>query len=297
MFKKILSLFLTVILSVLVVGCNKKPKTETTETETYTLINNLYYGKTYRQNLDITIPKNPTKNGVILMIHGGGWVAGEKDAYLESMKAYAEKGYVSCATNYRYLSKKINCEDILNDLNSAVKLIKETLYTYGINAEKLVLTGGSAGGHLSLLYGYKYAETSPIKPTFIFSLSGPTNLNDENYFNSTKYIDTYLKWFSWLTNYKITLNNYQTEKVINLLNSVSPIYYANENSPVTVLIHGNSDDVVPYTNATLLYSKLQNLSVKCEIFTLNNTGHGEIYDKENYNLAVNKINEYLELYL
>ena len=75
------------------------------------------------------IPKGALGDiGVIMYVHGGGWIGGDKDGYLGTLKENAERGYITAALNYRYANGRgVTCEDILDDIESALKAVKDHL--------------------------------------------------------------------------------------------------------------------------------------------------------------------------
>ena len=175
--------FLVILASVLnVSSCKKLIETLITETQTYHSYINVSYGTHERNYLDLVIPKGDNvPSGMILYVHGGGWHGGDKEIYTDTLKSNAKRGYISAAINYRYADgKRATCEEILDDIDSALKTVKSICAEKGITVDKVMLTGGSAGGHLSLMYAYARVETAPITPVAVVSYSGPTDLTDPN---------------------------------------------------------------------------------------------------------------------
>ncbi|MBW2294438.1 MAG: alpha/beta hydrolase, partial [Deltaproteobacteria bacterium] len=108
-----------------------------------------------KHRLDIYMPKNPalgmTPAPVLLQIHGGGWIIGNKrEQALPLLNLMAARGWICVTANYR-LSPKATFPDHLLDLKRVVKWIREEIHNYGGDPEFIVATGGSAGGHLSSL--------------------------------------------------------------------------------------------------------------------------------------------------
>ena len=137
------------------------------------------YGDEERQILDLYIPKESDGTiGLVLMIHGGAWIAGDKNAYGADMLRYVSEdvGLAAAAINYRYLSETVNLHDIIDDIDLALQFIKEKGEENGVTIDKAMLTGTSAGAHLSLLYAYSMKDTAPITPACVVSYCGPTDL-------------------------------------------------------------------------------------------------------------------------
>jgi len=93
----------------------------------------------------------PAGSPVLLQIHGGAWILGSKDHQgLPLMIHMAARGWVCVAPNYR-LSPRATFPDHLVDLKRALKWIREHAAEYGGDPDFVVVTGGSAGGHLASL--------------------------------------------------------------------------------------------------------------------------------------------------
>lgn len=297
--KKFLSIALVIILILsllLLIWYLRRPKTEVTETDEYICYVNKPYGFNKRHFLDVCIPKNSSGNvGVMFYIHGGGWVAGDKDGYLQTLKANAERGYVTAALNYRFANGRgVTCEDILDDIESALKTVKEIAAKHGLNADKVMLLGGSAGAHLSLMYAYTRADSSPIEPVAAVSYAGPTDLTDMNFY-VTQYVDDIKEMISKISGAK--LQKVSIDESEEKLLAASPISYVNSKTVPTLICHGTMDDVVPYSNAVTLHDLLNSYGVKNDFITFNNSGHGLESDPDASRLADELVLEYAEKYL
>ena len=96
-------------------------------------------------------PSAGERRPAVLQIHGGGWVIGDKrEQGIPLLKYLARRGWVGFNANYR-LSPGATYPDHLVDLKAALVWIREHADTYGIDPDFVVVTGGSAGGHLTAL--------------------------------------------------------------------------------------------------------------------------------------------------
>jgi acetyl esterase/lipase len=128
-----------------------------------------------RNMLDVVLPDTPivpeAKRPMLLQIHGGGWVYGDKERQGQPLMAeLASRGWVCFAINYR-LCPKATFLDLVVDVKRAIAFIREHALEYGGDPDFLAVTGGSAGGHLSALMalsagdplyqpGFEEADTS-----------------------------------------------------------------------------------------------------------------------------------------
>lgn len=282
------------------VGCNNEPSMTFKEEDSYYLYQNYKYGPAVnRRNLmDVAIPKNVTTSGLVLYIHGGGWVSGDKTINYNDYKKYLDKGLAFAAINYRYAADKVHNQDIMDDITLSLSKIKELAKEYNIDLEKAALFGGSAGAHLSLQYSYTQREVAPIKPAVAMSLSGPTDLLDEYYYDKDgKYAKAYMDMFTKLSGTSITLNNWKDKA--DYLKAVSPLYQVNkkEDAVPTIIAHGGKDDVVPLSNAISLKDRLNEVGQKVDYFYLPNSGHGLESDPDISTQYWNCFDKYLDDYV
>lgn len=277
---------------------DKRPETVQSETDTYFSYTDLQYGDAQRHYLDLYIPKNKTgKVGVYFAIHGGGWMAGDKSGYQNELISWCNDGYIAVAINYRYASIKdgVACADILDDITLAMWKVKQTTALYGLDAHKALLTGGSAGGHLSMQYAYQKADIAPIEPAVVWSLAGPTDLLDDNYFGANPLKEDIVKMFKNLCGYEFGDSNFQT--ATPLLRQASPILYASEHSAPTVLCYGQKDTIVPFSNGQAMADRLQELGVEHEFIVFPNSGHGLESDPDCSTRANEVVRAYAQRYL
>lgn len=120
-------------------------------------------------------------NGVVLLIHGGSWVGGEKESMLTYARDWANRGYFAVAINHTYGGRKYDNGDIVtfldiqNEINQAMQKVKDMSDEYGWNINKCATNGYSSGSHLAAWYAYDMGneETAPIPVVCTFSMVGP----------------------------------------------------------------------------------------------------------------------------
>lgn len=292
MFEKIIAFFMSIISFFLsLFGISLNPKSYE--------YRDLAYGNHERQVLDLNIPKeNDGEIGLVLFIHGGAWIAGDKGSYKNGVKSASETyGFAGASINYRYMSDDIDFYDILDDIDAALECIKEKGAENGVNINKVLLTGDSAGGHLSLLYAYSRAQTAPITPAAVVSNSGPTDLFDENFYinNALGSPDVIADLFSNGCGQIFTYAEKASAE--EALKKASPVYYVNENTVPTVINHGMKDSIVPFSNAQALDTKLTEYGVTHYFNAYPNSDHDLGADAENKKIANDLLIEYCQKYL
>ncbi len=263
------------------------------------VLNDIPYGTHERQKVDIFIPENAkSDSGIILFIHGGGWCDGDKSIHHPDAQFFCKLGYISAAMNYRYVSESLNVFDELDDITSALKAIKHECAGYGFNTEKLILSGGSAGGHLSLLYAYTRKEEAPVtpvatcvycpsvncsKPDFLLGISGE--------FESWKY-----ELISKACGFKVNKSDFLNEPQQEALKKISPEFYISDDCIPTAVFHGKSDDLIPFEHIHNFIRILDETGIKNDFLIYENSGHALDKDPETALQAKNIIKAYAEMY-
>ncbi len=243
----------------------------------------LDYGKHERETLDLSFPKGTGRDvGLLLYIHGGGWTSGDKTDFRHVQSLFTEnEDYAVASMNYRYaVADEYDTYDIIDDITSALSCIKETAAKNGVNINKVILCGYSAGAHLSLLYAYRYRSVSPISVSAVFALSSVSDFTLEEFYQNNRLGNEkeMCEMMTKVTGKTITpetrKDNYE------ILSELSPVRYVNENTVETIIIHGKHDPIAPYKGSKLLAEKLNAYHVVYEFITLENSSHGLNGDKE-----------------
>lgn len=222
------------------------------------------YGPKGRHVLDIALPKNRNTNTpVVIFIHGGAWVSGDKVVFAREIQQFSDAG-IACATiNYRYASDITNIHhpDLPNDVNLAIDCIASKSELWQISPNRFGIVGHSAGGHLAL--STAYARTDG-KVKACASWAGLTNLIDDDQLRisgAPALFKTYVG---------VELNDAADTL---LYKNASPYWNATQYSVPTLLIYGTKDPGVPYSNAVRLKDRLDTLHVSHSLVTLHGAGH------------------------
>ncbi len=130
-----------------------------------TVKENVAYGKAgdAELKLDIALPDGEGPFPAIVFIHGGGWYQGNRQAYKAAINEAAKRGYVAATITYRLMkfdeAKKETTTATpifptqIHDAKAAIRYLRANAEKYHVDPDRIGVTGGSAGGHLSLLVG------------------------------------------------------------------------------------------------------------------------------------------------
>lgn len=118
---------------------------------TYLTLEDTPYGKR-DLHVDIYRPKKKGKYPALLMVHGGGWRAGDKSLQNPMAEAIAAQGYVTICVEYQ-LSLEAPYPAALHNIKAAIRWARANAEEYNIDIDKIAVSGCSAGGQLALLTG------------------------------------------------------------------------------------------------------------------------------------------------
>lgn len=112
----------------------------------------LPYGESEAQKMDIFLPDGEGPFPVIISIHGGGFIAGDKrqKEMLEPMLYGLKRGIAVCALNYR-LSGEVCFPEPVKDIKQGIRFLKAKAGEYHLDSDKMIVWGGSAGGYMALM--------------------------------------------------------------------------------------------------------------------------------------------------
>lgn len=249
-------LLLTLFFLIILTGCQKsKPETVVSAADSQY---NQAYGADSLQQFDLFLPEgHGQKTKVVLLIHGGGWVGGDKWFCQDYARQFAAYGYAAVSMNYRLANDSIHCQEILADIDSMIGCITRNTGRWGVRNGQIALFGYSAGGHLALLYPY---STDPERHIgAVVSLAGPTDVLDSLLWQSPGLLDD------------IRLMTGDT--VVSRWANTNPINFVSATVPATLLIHGINDEVVPVAQSMKLKQALDASSANSTLILMQNETH------------------------
>ena len=260
-------------------------------------IRDIAYGSAGKRNLlDVYRPASrPEGCPVLLQIHGGAWTVGEKDQQgLPLMTHLASEGWVCVAPNYR-LSPRATWPEHLVDVKRALAWIRENIAEYGGNPDLVVVTGGSAGGHLAAMVGL--SENDPrYQPGFedvdtsvaaCVPFYGVYDFLDRNGVRGSNSMKPFLE--------RLVLKcSPDTES--DLWSSASPMSLIHEDAPPFFVIHGTHDSLVFVEEARIFVDNLRAVSQNPVLYAeLAETQHAfEVFHSERSAQAVHAVGVFVE---
>jgi acetyl esterase/lipase len=240
----------------------------------------------YEAKLDIYVsPKEGANTPVVMMIHGGGWIAGTKEEAGLYIMPFLQMGFAVVNVEYR-MGPVALAPAAVEDCLCALHWIGRNAKRYHFDLSKVIVTGGSAGGHLALTTAMipasagfeneclaeddqgwtgKFIDNRP-KVAAVINWFGITDVND--LLEGPNKHGYAVSWFGSLPNRE------------DLAKRVSPITYVRPGLPPILTIHGDNDKLVPYSEAVRLHDALTKAGDKNQLYTVAGGGHGGFTDDQ-----------------
>ncbi len=230
------------------------------------------YGKAdeVELKLDLYFPrKREGKLPVTVYVHGGGWQNGDKGSGAGAMAIgeLVKRGYLVASVNYR-LAPAHKFPAQIEDVKCAIRFLRAHTNDYNLDPNRIGVWGGSAGGHLVALLGTSdasaglegkggWAEQSS-RVQAVVDMFGPADLTVEFPGGNSRVAQTVFGASS------------NADKVMK---RASPVAYITKDDPPFLILHGDSDRVVPLSQSEKLHERLKTAGVDSTLVVVKNAGH------------------------
>jgi acetyl esterase/lipase len=241
----------------------------------------IVYGTGGGKDLKLNLARPEHPNGLlpaIVYIHGGGWQGGSREMYRSDIEQAAKRGYVAVTISYRLTDPdaqgkaKHPFPAQVEDVKCAVRWLRANSQKYHIDPNRIGATGGSAGGHLSLMLGVLGGSNEfegnggnpgvSSQVQAVVNYFGPTDLTRLH--SSSKRVAAILD----------VLLDGPPEQMAASYRAASPITYVSKSDPPTLTLHGTADPIVPVDQATELDAAMKKAGAPHTLMLMEGEGHG-----------------------
>jgi acetyl esterase/lipase len=230
-----------------------------------TMQRDIHYDRYPATVLDILEPKLQGEGSVpgVVVFHGGGWVhSGKETAYRSLCLPYLERGFVVANVEYRVASQATAPAAVTDALDATHWFFKHARQ-YHVDPKRIVVTGGSAGGHLALMVGMtpKSAHMGPVSP--VAAVIDGYGITD-----AVELLNGPHRQFwadDWIP---------AGPKRVELAMRVSPMTYVRHDLPPVFLAQGADDHTVPLEQSIRLHDALEMDGVPTELVIVPGAKHG-----------------------
>jgi triacylglycerol lipase len=237
-----------------------------------------------QQTADVYLPASEGPVPGVLLVHGGAWMAGNKNHSAWHARRLAEHGFAVVSINYR-LAPQNPFPAQLEDCQAALHWMARQSGQYAWKTEKLAAYGYSAGGHLVCLLGMMQSQSEgaeqlspPVRLKAIVAGGAPCDFCDEP-LGSERLV-------FWL--------GATRQESPQVYRDASPTSFVTPNAPAVFFFHGQHDRVVPLANPTRLFDRLRQQGVPTQMHVVPDAGHVKAYlDPQAFDQAVRFLNRQL----
>jgi acetyl esterase/lipase len=237
----------------------------------------LYRDLTYTEvngtslKLDLYRPKAPSLNlPCVVWVHGGGWKQGSKNRCPATW--LVNHGYVVVSIDYRLTDTAIWPAQI-DDCRSAIRWLRDHAVEYGLDAQRIGVWGGSAGGHLVALLGTTVPPTDEKTSSRVSAVCdwyGPTDLltMPANVLSEGRKLEDLAS-----SNSAKLLGGSVRDRA-ELAAQVSALHHVSSDDTPFLIMHGGKDSLVPLEQSERLHKALQAAGVPSQLHVIPDAGHG-----------------------
>jgi acetyl esterase/lipase len=242
----------------------------------------------YEAKLDVYEPATASQpTPVVIVIHGGGWIAGTKEERVLEMMPYLQMGFAAVNVEYRMAQVSL-APAAVEDCRCALHWVFANAKKYNFDPARVVVQGGSAGAHLALMTGMVTPAAGFDRDCF----TDEDNVWSENPgTNKDPRVAAIVNWFGIsdvpdelsgpnAKGYAVAWIGTQPNAE-EIAKRVSPINYVTHDLPPIITIHGDKDALVPYAQSVRLHKELDAAGVPNELHTVPGAGHGGFTYEQN----------------
>jgi len=242
-----------------------------------------------RQKLDIAFSKTGDPRPLLVWIHGGAFMGGDKAENHAVWTELVKSGYAVATINYR-LSGDAKWPAQITDCKAAIRFLRAHAKEYNIAPGRIGVWGSSAGGHLAALVGTsggakkldvgEHLDQSSTVSCAV-DMFGPIDFEKMPQFSSPASPEARM----W---------GRATSEALDLAREACPITYLSKDTPPILILHGDADRVVNISQSQLLDAAMKKAGARGEFITLPGVGHshGDVWMKERQ-----RILDFFELHL
>jgi alpha-L-fucosidase 2 len=219
--------------------------------------------------LDAYVPDGPGPFPAVILVHGGGWNAGDKSGgpkkgYMAPMfEPLSQAGFAWFSINYR-LAPQFHYPAAVEDVETSIRWLKAHAAEYHVDPKRIALSGESAGGQLVGLVGTRATDDS-TRVVAVVAFYGLFDFVAEQQRRSPTLTEGFARLFG-----RAALD----EPTLKLMREASAINYVKPGLPPFLFVHGTKDQSVSFQQSVDMQAKLRAAGVPAELIAIPEGPHG-----------------------
>lgn len=238
------------------------------------------------------------KYPLVLFVRGSGWLKQDIDGFLPQLTDIARAGYIVAAMEYRHTEERCGFPAQIEDAKAAIHFLQEHAEDYDIDAERIAIWGDSAGAHTALMTGFTDGTDLlcapeelglPLNIKCIVDVFGPGDFT--TFCNDPCGVDNVSEDSPMNLFFNNAMHSYDDIRA-----TASPVSYVSKERklPPTLIIHGDRDPMVPFSQSVTLYEKMRDNDQEVDFYMIRNAKHGTyIWTKKIIQLIIDFLGAHL----
>ncbi len=246
----------------------------------HTKTTDVVYGRKFgvALTLDVIQPEKPNGGGIVYMV-SGGWVSAYSPNTPPYYAPFLERGFTVFSVRHG-CQPKFAIPEIVEDIHRAIRFIRHNAATWSLDPDRLGISGGSAGGHLSLTMAVRGGpgaadakdpvDRASSAVQAVACLFPPTDFLNYGKPGEDAVGTGILAWLreAFGPEAETAEGRQRLGKVI------SPIYHVTDKLPPTLIIHGDQDQIVPLQQAESFAARAAEAGATAKLIVKEGAGHG-----------------------
>lgn len=210
---------------------------------------------------DAYLPASPVPTPAAIIVHGGGWVRGDRRTNVEPLfRPLADAGLAWFSISYSLATNPLEFGAAVGDVEAAVRFIRSHAADYHIDPDRIALVGESAGGQLAAMAAL--GAESGVRA--VVALYAPTDL--VALARTSPLIPDAIR--------KQMTGTVWANLILARLGQMSPLQALRPDMPPFLLIHGDEDPLVPIEQSRAMCEGMKAIGATCRVFAVPGGGHG-----------------------
>lgn len=213
----------------------------------------------------------------IIFFFGGGWNGGSTDQFKPHAAFFAERGMIGIVADYRVKSRQGTTPfEAVKDAKSAIRFLREHADELQIDPDRIVASGGSAGGHLAAATGIVPGLEEENENLLVSSKPDALVLFNPVFDNGP--------------------DGYGYGRIGDRYPEISPLHNISAGAPPAIVFLGTNDRLIPVSTAENFKARMEEAGNRCDLFLYEDQGHGFFNYKnpENYRKTILETARFLE---
>jgi len=211
--------------------------------------------------MDGFVPDAATPVPAAILVHGGGWVGGDRVRNVEPLfSLLQDSGIAWFSISYTLTKDILGWGAGVDDVRAAISFVQKHAQDYRIDASRIFVIGESAGAQLAALSAWNEPMPS-VRAVVAFYM--PADL--EEIARSSRYLEGYAG---------AILSSPLASLLMPKLRDLSPAHKVRAGLPPLLLIHGDQDSLVPFSQSEAMCRAVRKAGGKCDLIAVRGGAHG-----------------------